>query len=128
MGPGTVPKSQKASIHRIDPFSFVLLYVLQILRDSCEALARDAGRVTPSQEQQESLQHNICFIRMSFPKVGFAFFYILTCVTTSYLQQGSCSRSPVEAVICHESEAVSYGLFVLWQPGNLDKEQQNFVQ
>lgn len=32
MGPGTVPKSQKASIHQIDPFFFVLLYVLQILK------------------------------------------------------------------------------------------------
>lgn len=51
MGPGTVPKNWKVSIHQTDPFFFVLLYLLQIFRDSFQAPARDAGRVTLSQEQ-----------------------------------------------------------------------------
>lgn len=51
MGPGTVPKSQKVSIHQTDPFFFVLRYLLQIFRDSFQTLARDAGRVTPPQAQ-----------------------------------------------------------------------------
>lgn len=49
MGPRTGPKSQKISIHQTDPFFFGLLYLLQIFRASFQALARDAGRVTPPQ-------------------------------------------------------------------------------
>lgn len=51
MGPGTMPENQKVSIHQTDPFFLVLLYLLQIFRENFQALARDAGRVTPSQEQ-----------------------------------------------------------------------------